>query len=116
MKKSYHCVFGTNIDVGHLCQILYDNFDMEFTPHDSRYVGLYLKYSGLFADKIVIKENKSDPAGARANERLHEYATLICLDNFTGKNSDKLSKTNYLKSNFNKIPGIFMLEEKIFEE
>ena len=116
MKKNFYCVFGTNYTTVEIIEILRENFDMEFSPHESSYFGQYLLYSGLFADRITIRENRIDHLGEWAEERFKDYPTIIKLSNTNGKNSDKISKTNYIKKQFSKIANIALLEERVFEE
>jgi hypothetical protein len=116
MKKSYYCIFGTNHSIAELVGILVKNFDMEFVEHESSYFGNYLLYSGLFADKLTIRDNSESTASEDSKNRFGDYAVIINLSNNNGKNSDKLSRTNYLKKQFSQISNVVLLEETIFEE
>jgi hypothetical protein len=115
MRKSFFCLFGTKIPESELVELLFQKLDMKFIPHSSEYVGLYMKYSGLYAEKITIEQNKIIYNDWKENE-FRDYPTLIYLSNIQGKNSDKLSKTEYIKQQFFEIPGIVLLREEILED
>ncbi|WP_338846790.1 hypothetical protein V8J88_23900 [Massilia sp. W12] len=116
MKKSYHCKYGANITTDEVIKIFQKLFDMEFELHESSYVGMYFKYTGLFADKVTINPKESASPDCLDDKDYEKYSCLIFIDNNSGKNADKLSKTKYLKFHLAKISDIVFLHEKIIEE
>ncbi len=116
MKKSYYYLFGTSIDdIRSLSDILYRKFDLEFKIHESDYIGEYMKYSGLYADKISIEKNFNKIDNSWKEKEFKVYPTLIYVSNFLGKNAEKLAKGQYLKKSFEKIEDIKLLKEDIIE-
>lgn len=116
MKKSYYYLFGTLIDdIKSVSDILYQKLDLEFKVHESDYIGEYMKYSGLYADKISIEKNFNKIDNSWKEKEFKLYPTLIYVGNYLGKNADKLTKVQYLKKCFEKIGDIKLLKEDIIE-
>ncbi|WP_143310270.1 hypothetical protein [Chitinophaga vietnamensis] len=116
MKKSYYHTFGSNIEnIQTLARLLLDKLDLKFEMHESDYIGVYLKYSGLYADKITIEKNFNAIENNWKEQDFKQYKTLIYVNNTNGKNADKLGKSKYLKEALVKIADIIFLKEKVVE-
>ncbi|MCW3464379.1 hypothetical protein [Chitinophaga nivalis] len=117
MRKNYYYTFGsTATDLQIIVDLLQDKLDLLFEPHESSYFGNYYKYSGLYADSIIIKSNFNTAENDWTDEGLKEYTTLIDVSNIHGRNADKLSKSTYLIRAFRNMSDITLLKEKIIEE
>jgi hypothetical protein len=116
MKKNYYYLFGSiTKDIEDINKLLYDKLDLEFQPHESSYVGEYLKYSGMYADKITIERNFNKLENDWKEKNFQQYPTLIYVSNINGKNADKLSKSMYLKNALTKLEDISLLREDLIE-
>ena len=115
MRKSYYLVFGSKRPVEELEKAIGKALDIEFVPHASDYLGQYVKYSGLYADRLSIEQNQ---IGAEEWKRgqFKDYPTLIFVQNTSGRNADKLSKNNHLKAGLPRMPDVTLLEEIVREE
>jgi hypothetical protein len=117
MKKSYYYLFGSmREDIEDVKQLLYKKLDLDFEPHESSYVGEYLKYSGVHADKITIERNFNKMENDFKEKEFQQYPTLIYVSNINGKNADKLSKSTYIKGALTKMEDISLLKEQVIEE
>ena len=117
MRKNYYCLFGTAaIPLPDLAKILYDKLDLVFVLHESDYLGVYFKYSGMYADKITLQTNFNTIENDWKEKEFQQYPVLIYVANIQGRNTEKLSKSRYLKNALPQIAGIKLLKEEIIEE
>lgn len=116
MKKSYYLTFGSLYSINELASLLNSKLDIEFTPRESSYIGYYLSYTGLYADKLTLEENFCQSTNEWREEQYKQYPVLIYLSNIQGRNSDKKSKSEYIKRCFLNIPDIALLKEQIVTE
>jgi hypothetical protein len=116
MRKSYFLLFGSSLSLEALAALVNKRLDVEFEHHDSSYVGEYLKYSGLYADKLTIEKNRSGVVGDFKEEKFKNFPTLIYVSITSGKNREKLSKVKYIKTCLCEISGIKLIRESLVED
>ena len=116
MKKSYFLKYGCNLCKQEIKEILENKWEFDCTEHDSAYFGVYFKYSGLYADTLLIKDNNvSTPYHEWLDEDNKHFCTIVEVSITSGRNKDKLSKYKFLKSAFNS--EVFsLISDKFLEE
>lgn len=115
MKKSHFLLFGCSHSPETIATLIKKRLDIEFEPHESSYLGSYLKYSGLYADKLTIEENRPSALGDFKEDDFRDFPTLIYLCITSGKNRDKLSKAKFMKARLCEINDIKLLRESIIQ-
>lgn len=117
MRKNYYALFGTTTTpLPDLAKILYDKLDLVFVLHESDYFGVYYKYSGMYADKITLEANFNTIENDWKEKDFRQYPVLIYVAHIQGRNTEKLSKSRYLKNVFPQMAGIKLLKEEIIED
>lgn len=115
MKKSFFLRFGSPLDVKKVCSHLQDRLDLTFVQHNSSYFGEYSKYSGLYADSLIVGPNFVVCSGDWREPNQKQFITIVEVSITSGKNSDKLSKCKYLKNSLKQIAGLTLIEERTLE-
>jgi hypothetical protein len=115
MRTSYYLLFGSPLALQQTADLIARRLDVEFTPHDSSYLGEYLQYAGLLADKLTIEAN-SEGAQDVKEPQFAQFPTLVYFSAYSGKNADKRSKARYMKTALSGLNGISLLRENQIDE
>ncbi|WP_091153216.1 hypothetical protein [Mucilaginibacter pineti] len=114
MKKNYFLLFGSFLDSRQMAaDLLYQKMDLNFVPHESSYLGEYLKYSGLFADHMTISDNFNKAENDWSEPEFKNYPVLIFVSHDHGRNEDKKSRHTYIKKALPAL-GSFVLLKAYF--
>ncbi len=116
MRKSYFLLYGSSLTPATLLALVGKRLDIEFELHESSYVGEYYKYSGLYADKLTIEQNKIGADEDYKEVTLKDYPTLIYVNISSGKNREKKSKLLYIKRCLREITNVKLLRESEVED
>jgi hypothetical protein len=114
MRKSFYLLFGSSMAVQQTADQIARRMDVEFEPHDSSYVGEYLMYKGLLADKLTVEANTG--AQEVKEPQFAQFPTLVYFSAYSGKNADKRSKAQYMKAALTGLDGITLLRENQIDE
>lgn len=92
------------MDIEDVKESLINDLDITFEQRVSDYLGMYYKYTGLFADRISVFKNTEELL-----EFDDKYAVIIDISITQGREKDKKSKYSYLKKAFGKKSNIYLL-------
>jgi hypothetical protein len=116
MRKNYYFTFGSQLgDLEAVKEYLNERLELEFEARESSYLGEYYKYSGKSADRISIEKNFNQNENEWREENFMQFPVLIYVSISDGKNSDKESKSKYLKNALMELDNIQLLREDMIE-
>ncbi|GKW08888.1 hypothetical protein [Pectobacterium carotovorum] len=109
MRKFYYLTYGSFESKESVKQLLDSIWDISCDEHDSDYLGIYYFYSGIFADKLTIKDNIQ-------HEKNDNFPTLIEISFINGKNTDKLSRYKFIKNVFSELKIASLINDEHISE
>lgn len=116
MNKNFYYLFGSKSDdIDSLSNKISDKMDLLFESKESDFIGFYMVYSGIYADRLTIEKNYNIYTGSWKEENFKEYPILLYFSNYKGRNKDKESKSKFLRHHLMQIEGLICLKEKIIE-
>lgn len=116
MKRSYFLYFGSNHNKDDIRGLLKKYWDIVCIAHDNYYCGEYYLYSGFYADRLTIKDNKIADTDDWLDETYSEYATLIEVSFTHGSNTDRLNRCEFIKEAFSQLNIAVAIGDKCIEE
>ncbi len=114
MKRSYFLQWGSMLDPMELSSVLADRLGLEFERHESSYVGEYLKYSGMLADRLTVGPNQI-PSGDFLAPRHGHFRTVVDMAVHVGRNQDRAARYRYLKQCCAQIDALVPIRDESTE-
>lgn len=116
MKRSYFLYFGSTRLKDEIRALLKKYWDIVCVTQDNYYCGEYFLYSGFYADRLTIKDNKIAGTEDWLDEAYRDYATLIEVSFTHGSNADKLNRCEFIREAFSQLNIAAVIGDKCIEE
>lgn len=111
MVKTIYDTYGhKTASIDELAHEIEESVGIELQAHEGLYAGISYKYKGRFSDEIILKKRHEE------DEKNAEFILLIHVANVSGKNSDKISRSKYVKEKLLLIPGMYFISQRIDED
>lgn len=116
MKRSYFLYYGSRQSKDEIKALLSKHWDIVCVSQNNYYCGVYYLYSGFYADRLTIKDNRIAGTDDWLNEEHCHYPTLIDVSFTHGRNADRLSRCEFIKEAFAQLNIANVIGDKCIEE
>lgn len=94
MKKSFFLSYKSNLSIDSIVHSLEHTLQINFVPHDSHFIGLYIQYKGEYCDSLKIMSNLTPDLDYQIDSA-KDFSTVIKIMLEQGKNVDKNRKKDF---------------------